>query len=204
MTTQETVQGDPNTKPGVLRDMKIYVTANGNNSMFGVFASTFRLTDNEGTTILTNVDEEAILHSGSTDVGHHAALLEALPRISPVVMSGIDTWLTEERPGSARLVDEIGAPRTLTIITSKGDGIFRAYTHTAEELLATGFKQKSGQLWSNAAWIARVLADAEDLRLAVRCRPAESVQEVATLELTRNEGKRRWSRAQKQLRAKYQ
>ncbi|WP_421400828.1 hypothetical protein [Agrobacterium fabrum] len=191
-------------KSGILRDLKIYACASSNGSMFGTYAFAYRITDGDGVTVACNLSEDAVLFSGSVDQGHHAALLDALPCIRPAILDRSAEWLQATADDPKKLSEELEAPRSLTIITSKGDAIFRAYTYPTETLVASGFKQKSGHLWANAAWIARFLAEAEELGVTVLCRPAETIEEEVTLELTRNEGKRRWSRAQKQLRAKYQ
>jgi|GEM_PF-3869194 len=192
-----------NVPTGILRDLKIFITASGTNSMYGVYAFTYRVIDADGETILSNVDDPVEITSGTTDQGHHAALLHIIPRIRPAILDRVTGWL---KAGGKRedLTAELLKQRQLTIITSKGDAVFRAYTHTPEELLATGFKQKSGHLWANAAYIARALAEAEELCLSLACRPAESTREVVLLELTRNEGKRRWMAGQKEIKQRFQ
>jgi hypothetical protein len=188
---------------GILRDLRIFISASGTNSMFGVYAFTYRVIDAHGETILSNVNEPVEIISGTTDQGHHAALLYIIPRIRPAILDRVTGWL--KAGGTLETLQaELFEKRQVTVITSKGDAVFRAYTHTPEDLLATGFKQKSGHLWANAAYIARALAEAEELGFVLTCRHSQTIQEDALLELTRSEGKRRWIAGQKELKQRFQ
>lgn len=180
-----------------LRDLVIYISSNGQAGMWSqshVF--TYRVVDSAtGETVYSNEATPAKQQSGGPDLGSHAALLDFLPRLKTSIM---ERWAEEgktdpESRGILSLLDETSQERTLTIITSDGDRTLKAYTVPPAELIASNFKWASGGHVANAAWIARVLADAEAMRLSVRARPHANPTEEQAWHEVRRAGKRRWT-----------
>jgi len=180
----------------ILRDLRIYSTSNGvNNSMFPAHCITYRVEDHEGNLVFTNADEPAEIEAGSHDVGFHKCILDWVRyNWRPAVMARLFDW--KARMGAeADITAELFAPRTLTIVDTGVNGVFKAYRMLPEEVAQGGLKRSGGSFVAHAAWIAQVFADAEDHNVTIKLKKPESVHEVATLEQVRNEGKRRWARA---------
>jgi hypothetical protein len=191
--------------PTVLRDLRMYVTANGKNeSMFPTHLYTYRVEDEAGNLVFTNLKEPAEIEQGPVALGYHKALIDWLSRWPHAVVDALEA---ERQGGNGRdamaMLDELGATRTLTITTSHGDQFFSAYRIPPEELVATGFRQKDGGLRGHAAWVAHVLVKAEETRVAITCRDAQDAHEQATLNWLRGDGKRRWHAGQQQAAAQF-
>jgi hypothetical protein len=186
----------------ILREVRIYCAVAGNNSgQFPQHVYLARVEDEAGNLIWTNQDEPAQLESGSTDKGFHKCVLAWLPKWRPAILDRLSTWLSTADKSS--VAAELVAPRRLVIIASDGDRTFAAYQHTSGELLARNFRRADGKPWGNAAWIAQTLAEAEELGVSISCRTPQDIREVAMLELTQNEAKRRWRSAVKALTAQF-
>jgi hypothetical protein len=196
MTTQQAVQDATDTKPGVLRDMRIYCTANGPNGGFATHVYTYRVEDENDALIFTNGAMPPNLVDASQALGFHACLLDWLQRLPDVVVGRLqaDTASGIKRE-PVEIVEELAAPRTLTIVTTHVDGTYEVYTHSVEELVASRMKRKGGELWSNYGCVLEVLLEAEANSVTIKCREPESVHEDATLGLVRNEGRRRYHKA---------
>lgn len=189
--------------PGILRDLQLYCTSNGPNSGYTTHIFTYRVEDVNGVLVYTNAEELPVEHSGTTDLGSHACLLDWLPRWRPQILDRLPEWKSRTAAGGCDITDELYATRTLTIVDNGTNGVFKAYTVPAEQLAAKGFKKPSGELMGNAAWIAEVLAEAEELGVKVTCNKPASVHEVVTLGLVRNQGKRRWAQVVKERTTKF-
>ncbi|MGR9131737.1 hypothetical protein [Rhizobium leguminosarum] len=180
----------------ILRDLRIYPASNGQNaSMFPAHCFTYRVEDSEGNLVFTNADQPADIEMGSHDIGFHKCVLDWVRyRWRPEILDRLVRTGAE----GADLTAELYAPRTLTIVDTGVDGVFKAYRMLPEEVAQGGLKRSGGGSFvANAAWVAAVFAEAEDHNTTIKLRKPEGVHEVATLEQVRNEGKRRWLRAKK-------
>ncbi len=185
-----------------LRDLRIYLSSNGNTQGFASYVVTYRVEDQTGQVVYTNERVPGAIHGGSPDLGFHAGLLDWLPRWQALLEG---QWSQDEAAGltaGGAVVDalgpglrSIGADRTLTVVTSEGDKVMKAYTVPPAELVASGFRWANGQLIGNAAWVSRVLADAEEMRVSIKARAMAGVPETMALNEVRRAGKRRWTAA---------
>jgi hypothetical protein len=194
-----TTMADPN---DTLRDLRIYLSSNGNTQGFAQYVYTYRVEDQAGQVVYTNEGTPGTIHGGSPDLGFHACLLDWLPRWRDMLEGQWSEDLAAGLKAEGSAVDalgpalrSIGADRTLTVVTSDGDRVMKAYTVPAAELVASGFHWANGQLIGNAAWVSRVLADAEEIRVTIRARPLAGVPEELALNEVRRAGKRRWTAA---------
>lgn len=191
-----TEEHEPDTHSGVLRSLKIYATSNGQNGGFSSHLFTYRVEDEQDNLVYTNADAAPELVDGNQTLGFHGCLLDWLWRWPHLVDDRIkqDT-LNGIRREPLAIVEELRAPRQLTIITTHTDGVYEVYTHQARDLVASTFHKKSGKLFANHEWILQVLLRAEENRTVITCRQPESIHEEVTLAIVRNEGARRWNRS---------
>lgn len=197
---QEGEREDNGGDSGILRQLYAYCTANGEALPFApTHVFSYRVEDAAGNVVITNMDDamRPVEVTGPVTQGFHSCLLEILSKLPATILDRVGEWLAAKQRTTEELEAELRAPRTLTIVTSKGDAIFRAYTLPAGELAASQFKQKSGEPWRYAAWIARVLAEAEALGVTIKCRPEATDKEALTLTLVRSRGSQRGSLAKK-------
>ncbi len=183
----------------ILRDLRIYTSSNGkNDSMFPAHCFTYRVEDNEGNLVFTNADKPTEILGGNHAVGFHECILDWVRyRWRPAILAHLPAWLSSSQSKGEDFTAELYAPRTLTIVDTGVDGVFKAYRMLPEEVAQGGLKSGASSFVGNAAWIAQVFADAEVHNVTIKLKKPESVHEVATLEQVRNEGKRRWTRAKR-------
>lgn len=186
---------DTNRTRGILRDLRIYCTSNGENSGFAAYAYTYRVEDAAGNLVYTNASEKVTEHSGTNDRGYHACLLDWLPKWRRHVLDRLSVLSAEGDVDGGEITAELLAHRTLTIVDSGTGGIFKAYTLPAGELVDLQFRKSSSEFIGNAAWVARVLAEAEEMGVTITCRQPATIHETAELGAIRKVGKKRWMQA---------
>lgn len=183
---------------GILRNLKIYITANGNNTtVYPSFVPTYRVEDEAGNIVSSNEELAATRHDGRPDAGHHACLLDFLPKLKNLVLehwgaAGVDD---PSFRGNESLLEETLAIRRLTIVTTDGEGILKAYTVPPAQLVETGFKWPSGSPVANAEWVKQVFMEANANRLTIEARKPTDADEENALAAVRKAGRKRWAKA---------
>lgn len=189
---------------GVLREVRVYCASAGNNQgQFPQHVYVVNVEDEAGNRVWSNSDDPAAMESGSTDKGFHKCLLAWLGNWRNCILDRLGTWLKHTGTTGSATTEELTAPRRLVVIAPEGDRTFSAYRLPPAELVQQRLKKADGRLYANAAWIAQVLAEAEEQGITIVCRAPCSVAETASLELAQNEAKRRWKVASREQRAQF-
>jgi hypothetical protein len=192
--------------PAVLRDLRMYIVANGKNeSMFPSHIYTYLITNEEGKEVYTNLKEPAVIEQGPVGLGYHKAIIDWLHRkwLDAVtdILDGENK--SDNGRGAMAVLEELRAARTVTLVVSPGDQLLSAYRQTPEQLVANGFRQKDGELRGNAAWVAHALVKAEVIGATVTCRDTRDTTERVTLSQLRRDGRLRWQAAQQSARISF-